>query len=96
MPNTSKSHPLIRLWGYAGSHHRDMLLASLYSILNKIFDLAPPLLIGAVVDTVVQQQDAFITSLGVLDVKTQLLVLAPHRGLSLYGDYCGLIPPYST
>jgi ATP-binding cassette, subfamily B, bacterial len=44
MPNTKKSHPLIRLWGYAGSHRREMVLASLYSILNKIFDLAPPLL----------------------------------------------------
>jgi len=60
MPNTKKSHPLIRLWGYARVHHREMVLASLYSILNKIFDLAPPLLIGAAVDTVVQQQDSFI------------------------------------
>jgi ATP-binding cassette subfamily B protein len=76
MPKTSKSHPLIRLWGYARAHHRDMLLASLYSILNKIFDLAPPLLIGAAVDTVVQQQDSFIARLGVSDVKAQLLVLA--------------------
>ena len=53
-----------------------MVLASLYSILNKIFDLAPPLLIGAAVDTVVQQQDSFIARLGVPDVGTQLLVLA--------------------
>jgi ATP-binding cassette subfamily B protein len=45
MPSTKKSHPLIRLWGYARALHRAMLLASLYSILNKIFDLAPPLLI---------------------------------------------------
>jgi ATP-binding cassette subfamily B protein len=76
MSNTKKSHPLIRLWGYARAHHREMLLASLYSILNKIFDLAPPLLIGAAVDTVVQQQDSFIARLGISDVKTQLLVLA--------------------
>jgi ATP-binding cassette, subfamily B, bacterial len=48
MPNIKKSHPLVRLWGYARAHHHDMLLASLYSILNKIFDLAPPLLNGAV------------------------------------------------
>jgi len=31
-----------------------MLLASLYSVLNKIFYLTPPLLIGAAVDTFVQ------------------------------------------
>jgi len=76
MSKIGKSHPLIRLWGYARAHHREMLLASLYSILNKIFDLAPPLLIGAAVDTVVQQQDSFIAHLGISDVKTQLLVLA--------------------
>ena len=76
MPKTKKSHPLIRLWGYAGSHRRDMLLASTYSILNKLFDLAPPLLIGAAVDTVVQQQDSFIAHLGISDVGNQLLVLA--------------------
>ena len=29
-----------------------MWLATLFSILNKIFDLAPPLLIGAAVDVV--------------------------------------------
>jgi len=76
MSDTQKSHPLIRLWGYARTHHRDMVLATLYSILNKIFDLAPPLLIGAAVDTVVQKQDSFIARLGVSDVKTQLVVLA--------------------
>jgi ATP-binding cassette, subfamily B, bacterial len=76
MPITKKSHPLIRLWGYARAHRRAMVLASVYSILNKIFDLAPPLLIGAAVDTVVQQQDSFIARLGVSDVGNQLLVLA--------------------
>lgn len=76
MPNTKKSHPLVRLWGYARAHRRAMLLASTYSILNKIFDLAPPLLIGAAVDTVVQQQDSFIARLGISDVGNQLLVLA--------------------
>jgi ATP-binding cassette, subfamily B, bacterial len=76
MPKKQKSHPLTRLWGYARAHRRAMVLASLYSILNKIFDLMPPLLIGAAVDTVVQQQDSFIARLGVSDVGDQLLVLA--------------------
>jgi ATP-binding cassette, subfamily B, bacterial len=76
MPKKQKSHPLTRLWGYARAHRRAMVLASLYSILNKIFDLMPPLLIGAAVDTVVQQQDSFIAQLGISDVGNQLLVLA--------------------
>ena len=76
MPNTKKSHPLVRLWGYARGHRRAMVVASLYSILNKIFDLAPPLLIGAAVDTVVEQQNSLVARLGVVDVSQQLLVLA--------------------
>jgi len=76
MINNRKTHPLIRLWGYARDHRRAMVLASLYSILNKVFDLAPPLLIGAAVDTVVQKSDSFIARLGISDVRSQLLVLA--------------------
>ncbi|MGB1288851.1 MAG: ABC transporter ATP-binding protein, partial [Aggregatilineales bacterium] len=51
-------------------------LATTFSILNKIFDLAPPALIGVAVDIVVQREDSFIASLGVPDVEMQLLVLA--------------------
>jgi ATP-binding cassette subfamily B protein len=46
------------------------------SILNKIFDLAPPALIGAAVDVVVQQQDSAIARFGVKDVFSQLVVLS--------------------
>jgi len=70
------SHPLIRLWGYARAHRRAMVLASTYSILNKVFDLAPPLLIGAAVDVVVEQQDSLIAGFGITDVGSQLLLLA--------------------
>jgi len=76
MPNTQKSHPLIRLWGYARGHHREMIVASVYSILNKIFDLAPPLLIGTAVDTVVEKQDSLIARLGITEASDQLVALA--------------------
>ena len=76
MPNMKKSHPLLRLWGYARAHRRAMVTASLYSVLNKLFDLAPPLLIGAAVDTVVEQGDSLLARLGISDVGNQLLVLA--------------------
>ena len=69
-------HPLARLWGYAQRHRRAMVSASLYSILNKIFDLAPPILIGAAVDVVVEREDSMMSALGISDVGTQLLVLA--------------------
>lgn len=52
------------------------MLASTFSILNKTFDLAPPLLIGAAVDVVVQQENSFLAGFGFPDTKTQLIVLA--------------------
>ncbi len=54
-----------------------MALATIYSTLNKVFDLAPPVLIGAAVDIVVSQKDSFIADLaGVTDVHHQLWLLA--------------------
>ena len=53
-----------------------MVTASVYSIFNKLFDLAPPLLIGAAVDTVVEQQDSLLARLGVSEVGDQLWILA--------------------
>ncbi len=76
MTHPSSHHPLARLLGYARRHRRRVLLASLFSVLNKLFDLAPPALIGAAVDIVVQREDSFIASLGFPNVHDQLLVLA--------------------
>jgi ATP-binding cassette subfamily B protein len=76
MKKSQKQAPLLRLLRYARGHRRQIVLASLYSILNKLFDLAPPVLIGAAVDVVVAQEDSFLAGLGVVDVSTQLWVLA--------------------
>jgi len=51
-------------------------LAILCSILNKIWDLAPPLLIGVAVDVVVQKEDSLLGDWGVIDPWNQLIVLA--------------------
>jgi ATP-binding cassette subfamily B protein len=69
-------HPLVRLWRYSSGHHGTVFLAVLCSILNKLFDLAPPILIGMAVDVVVRQQDSFLANMGVPTVQGQLLVLA--------------------
>ena len=52
------------------------MLASLCSILNKVFDLAPPVLIGIAINVVVEQEESFIASIGIVDTQTQLWVLA--------------------
>ena len=70
------AHTLLRLWRYASRHQRDIGLATLFSILNKIFDLAPPILIGMAVDVVVSQEDSILAQWGVTDVLNQLLILA--------------------
>ncbi len=67
---------LARLSRQLQPHRRTVLLASLCSILNKLFDLAPPVLIGLAVDVVVQQNTSWLASLGVQTVPSQLMVLA--------------------
>lgn len=69
-------HPLARLLRYGRRHRGRFLLASLYSILNKVFDLAPPLLIGAAVDTLVEKDQALLAGLGFVDPLAQLTILA--------------------
>jgi ATP-binding cassette subfamily B protein len=71
-----KSHPLIRLWGYAKGHRRTIVLASISSVLNRIVDLAPPALIGMAVDVVVSKEDSILAQFGFTDVQTQLYILA--------------------
>ena len=76
MNKTNNPHALLRLMAYARQHRPEITLATLFSILNKVFDLAPPVLIGAAVDVVVQQEDSFIARLGFPDGNTQLWILA--------------------
>ena len=47
-----------------------------YSILNKLFDLAPPVLIGIAIDIVVEGNESFLASLGIPDRRSQLVILA--------------------
>jgi len=47
-----------------------------YSILNKLFDLAPPVLIGVAIDIVVEGNESFLATLGVPDRRRQLVILA--------------------
>ncbi|HHP7244987.1 MAG TPA: ABC transporter, partial [Elainellaceae cyanobacterium] len=55
--SSSRAHhdyPLKRLIRYGRAYRRQIWLASGCSILNKVFDLAPPVLIGMAVDVVVK------------------------------------------
>ncbi len=78
---SSAHHPLRRLWTYCARFHSTIRLATAFSILNKLFDLAPPVLIGIAVDIVVQREESVIASLGFPELESQLMVLAVATGV---------------
>lgn len=80
MVTSSRQPPLSRLLRYSRPFSREIWLASLCSVLNKIFDLAPPALIGMAVDVVVQKDQSVIARWGIPDVGAQLALIC---GLSI-------------
>ena len=68
--------PLLRLIQYGKAYRSQIWLAVLCSVLNKLFDLAPPVLIGLAVDVIVKQQDSWLAQIGIADVKGQFITLA--------------------
>ncbi|USR92872.1 ABC transporter ATP-binding protein/permease [Phormidium yuhuli AB48] len=73
---SSKHHPFRRLLDYAQGYRVEIWQACLCSVLNKVFDLAPPALIGLAVDIVVEQENSFLANWGFESVFTQLVVLS--------------------
>lgn len=71
----ASTSPLKRLIQYGHAYRRQIWQASICSVLNKLFDLAPPALIGIAVDVVVEQQDSMLAQLGLESVFSQLLAL---------------------
>ncbi|MEB3183851.1 MAG: ABC transporter ATP-binding protein [Cyanobacteriota bacterium] len=57
-------------------HRRRVILAACCSVINKLLDLAPPVLIGLAVDVVVQQRQSWLAGFGVTSVPAQLTLLA--------------------
>lgn len=68
--------PLRRLWRYGSAYRGQIVLASVWSFLNKAFDLAPPFLIGLAIDVVANQGDSFLAGLGIEDPKMQIVAIA--------------------
>ena len=68
--------PFRRLLSHMKDHRKTIRLASLCSITNKIWDLAPPLLIGLAVDVVVLRENSYLAGLGYTDPWNQLILLS--------------------
>ena len=61
---------------YAQPWRFKIYLATFYSIVNKLFDIAPEILIGVAVDLVVNKKDSWISQLGFITIESQLIFLA--------------------
>ncbi|MBK54890.1 MAG: ABC transporter [Euryarchaeota archaeon] len=68
--------PFRRLLRHMQGHRSTVRLASFCSIMNKFWDLAPPLLIGVAVDVVVMKEDSLLGDLGYTDPWIQLIILS--------------------
>lgn len=67
--------PFLRLLRYSRKYNSLISRAVICSILNKIFDLAPPALIGIAVDIVVKQENSLLAQIGITDITNQLLAV---------------------
>ncbi len=71
-----KENNLKKLFLYSKKQDTKINRAIIYSILNKLFDLAPPVLIGIAIDIVVEGSDSFLGNLGFENKRQQILILA--------------------
>ncbi|MEX2323535.1 MAG: ABC transporter ATP-binding protein [Acidimicrobiia bacterium] len=76
MTQPDRPRPLGRLWRYATKHRGQVVRASTWSVLNKAFDIAPPMLIGAAVDIVVRRENSVLGSYGFVTPRSQIVALA--------------------
>jgi ATP-binding cassette subfamily B protein len=67
--------PLVRLWRYAASHRRRVFLASTLTVLNKLFDVAPEIIIGFAVDVVIQDDNSLVAELTGIEGRWEQLLL---------------------
>ncbi|HEY3497989.1 MAG TPA: ABC transporter ATP-binding protein, partial [Polyangiaceae bacterium] len=69
-------HPLERLFSHARAYRKDALWATTFSVLNKLFDVLPEVLIGVAVDVVVNRKASFLSRFGLIEPTAQLTALA--------------------
>jgi ATP-binding cassette subfamily B protein len=67
---------LVRLLRYAKGYRRRIIAATTCSIINKLFDIAPEILIGVAIDVVVNQENSFVARLGFESPQEQITILA--------------------
>jgi len=76
MTTAVSAPPLRRLWRYAKGYRKRIIIASIWSFLNKAVDIAPPFLIGLAIDVVVNGSDSLLARFGIEDQKNQIVFIA--------------------
>lgn len=66
---------LRRFLAYSREFKSRYVLGTVYAVVNKVFDIAPEILIGVAVDVVVKRDDSFLAQLGATSLEQQLVVL---------------------
>lgn len=84
--NLSSFSALLKLLRYAKGHRRKILLAISCSIINKIFDVMPEILIGIAIDVVVNKESSFVAGFGFETPQSQIAVLAVFTFLIWAGE----------
>ncbi|MGX1203382.1 ABC transporter ATP-binding protein [Marinobacter sp. MBR-105] len=74
--HTSSFAALGRLLRYARGYRRQIIASTTCSIINKLFDIAPEILIGVAIDVVVNQEESFVAGLGFETAQEQITILA--------------------
>jgi len=64
-----------RFLKYAKPWKWKIIKSSIYSTINKLFDIAPEILLGAAVDLVVRRENSFIANLGFDSIESQIAIL---------------------
>jgi ATP-binding cassette subfamily B protein len=79
--------PLRGLWRYNAAHRGRLVWATVLTILNKVFDVFPEILIGVAIDVIVNSNDSFVADLtGVHGRWGQLLILAAVNAAVWIGE----------
>ncbi|MBW4672187.1 MAG: ABC transporter ATP-binding protein/permease [Cyanomargarita calcarea GSE-NOS-MK-12-04C] len=74
--NFNKPSPFQRLLSYTHRYRQKIYLATIFSILNTVLDLAPPWLVGVAVDILVKKEDSLFGNFGIKDVVLQFALLS--------------------
>jgi len=86
MQSSYRKNPIFRLYTNISKEKNLLFFAFGSSVINRILDLAPPVIIGLAVDIVVKEQNSWIAYSGIKEVPTQLILLSLLSGLIWSGE----------